>query len=271
MSVDELEYPGTPQHQKLLQQVVSYYAGDPRILSVIVFGSLGRGNWDRYSDLDLDIIIADGVTIDTIHELRRLCDSFTALSECAALIIPDGEDAGDIVLESLLELSIRYHQLQTTNPNIVSSMRVLSGQVGSEIIKAAGLANRQVEDRPLARLLDICVRYAVGTDVALQRKQLWGAIEIEHRMRNLLMELYAQTHGGIRPLQFFEAEASASLQTRIGATLPQYQMVSAQEALIHFLNILEQDMDLITGGQTQLTGAHREIVKRVRMRQADLK
>lgn len=90
-------------------------------------------------------------------------------------------------------------------------------------------------------------------------------------MRNLLMELYAQAHGGIRPLQFFEAEASASLQTRIGATLPQHQMVSAQEVLIHFLNILEQDTDLITGGQVQLTEAHREIVKRVRMRQADLK
>lgn len=266
-----LEYPGTPQHQKLLQQVVSYYAGDPRILSIVVFGSLGRGNWDRYSDLDLDIISADDITIDIMQELSQLCESFTAIDEHTALIIPNGEDAGDIVLESLLELSIRYHQLQTTSPNIVSSMRVLSGQVGSEIIKAAGLANLQVEDRPLARLLDMCVRYAVGTDVALQRRQLWGAIEIEHRMRNLLMELYAQAHGGIRPLQFFEAEASVSLQTRIGATLPQYQMVSAREALIHFLNILEQDMDLITGGQIQLTEAHREIVKRVRMRQADLK
>ena len=265
------EYPGTPQHQKLLQQVVSYYAGDPRILSVVVFGSLGRGNWDRYSDLDLDIIIADGVTIDTLHELRRLCDSFTAIGERVALIIPNGEDAGDIVLESSLELSIRYHQLQTTSPNIVSSMRVLSGQVDGEIIKMAGSANQQVKDRPLTRLLDMCVRYAVVTDVALQRRQLWGAIETEHRMRNLLMELYAQAHGGIRPLQFFEAEASASLQTRLDATLPQYQMVSAQKALSAFLDILEHDLDLFTDGQIQLTKAHREILKRVRMRQADLK
>src|SRR5260370_20778381 len=90
-------------------------------------------------------------------------------------------------------------------------------------------------------------------------------------MRNLLMELYAQAHGGIRPLQFFEAEASASLQTRIGATLSQYQMLSAQEALIHFLNILEQDMDLITGGPIQCTEAYREILQRLTMRQAGLK
>ncbi|HKF36018.1 MAG TPA: nucleotidyltransferase domain-containing protein [Ktedonobacteraceae bacterium] len=264
------EYPGTPQHQQLLQQVVSYYAGDPRILSVVVFGSLGRGNWDRYSDLDLDIIIADGITINIMQELSQLCESFTAIDEHAALIIPNGEDVGDIVLESLLELSIRYHQLQRTSPNIVSSMQVLSGQVDSEIIKVAGLANRQVKDRPLTRLLDMCVRYAVDTDVFLQRRQLWGAIETEHRMRNLLMELYAQAHGGVRPLQFFEAEASAPLQTRLGATLPQYQMASAQEALIHFLDILEQDVDLVTGGQIQLTAAHHEILKCVRMRQANL-
>jgi len=73
---------------------VSYYAGDPRILSIVVFGSLGRGNWDRYSDLDLDIISADDITIDIMQELSQLCESFTAIDEHAALIIPNGEDAG---------------------------------------------------------------------------------------------------------------------------------------------------------------------------------
>src|SRR5258708_29115556 len=106
-----LDYPGTPQHQQLLQQVVSYYAGDPRILSIVLFGSLGRGNWDRYSDLDLDIISADDITIDIMHELSQLCESFTAIYEHAALIIPNANDAGDIVLESFLALSIPYHQL----------------------------------------------------------------------------------------------------------------------------------------------------------------
>ena len=54
-------YPGTPQHQRLLKTIVIHYANDPRILAIIVFGSLGRGNWDPYSDLDLDVIIADGL------------------------------------------------------------------------------------------------------------------------------------------------------------------------------------------------------------------
>lgn len=56
--------PGTVQHQKILEIITSYYEDDPCVLAITIFGSLDRGNWDRYSDLDLDVVIADGVEID---------------------------------------------------------------------------------------------------------------------------------------------------------------------------------------------------------------
>ena len=262
--------PGTPRHQALLQATVSYYADDPRILAVAVFGSLGRGTWDRYSDLDLDIVIADGVEIDVVQELRRLCDAFASIAERVALIIPDGDDAGDVVLESLMELSIRYHPLHTTSPNIVDSVQVLAGRIDGAAIKAAGLANECVGDGPLGRVLDMCVRYAVGVDVALQRRQIWGAIELLHRMRGLLMELFARARDGVRAYHVFQAEADAVLQARLGATLPQYDMISARESLAQFLEILEHDLRQLTGRQVQLTEAHRRVLNLVRMRQAHL-
>ncbi len=83
-----LPYPGTPQHQKLLQAIVSHYSNDPRILAIIVFGSLGHGNWDPYSDVDLDIIIADTVPIDISKELEHLIYSFPDTLETGTLIIP---------------------------------------------------------------------------------------------------------------------------------------------------------------------------------------
>ena len=233
-----------------------------------VFGSLGRGTWDDYSDLDLDIVIADGVEVDVIQELRRLCDAFTSIGERVALIIPDGDDAGDVVLESLMELSIRYHPLHTTSPNIVDSIQVLAGRIDGAAIKAAGLANECVGDGPLGRVLDMCVRYAVGVDVALQRRQIWGAIELLHRMRGLLMELFARARNGVRAYHVFQAEADAVLQARLGATLPQYDMISARESLAQFLEILEHDLGQLTGGQVQLTEAHRKVLDLVRMRQA---
>src|SRR5436190_597415 len=50
--IDSAMLPGTPHHQALLERVVSHYQTDSRIIAVCLFGSLVRGNWDQYSDLD---------------------------------------------------------------------------------------------------------------------------------------------------------------------------------------------------------------------------
>ena len=157
-----LTYPGTPQHQALLTTIVSRYHQDPRVLAVVVFGSLGRGGWDALSDIDLDVVIADDTRIDVVNELRKLCTAFAPLGEHAALIVPDGEDAGDVVLKSLMQLSVRYHPLAETSPNIVSSMQVLAGVLDHAAIATAGEANRAVTEPPVGQLLDECVRYAVS-------------------------------------------------------------------------------------------------------------
>jgi predicted nucleotidyltransferase len=265
------DFPGTLQHQALLRSIVSYYEDDPRILAVAVFGSLGRGTWDCYSDLDLDVVIADEVEIDVDAELKQLTASFASIGESGALIVPDSDDAGDIVLKSLMEVSIRYHPLSTTSPNIVDSLRLLSGRIDQAAIEGAGLASRQMADEPLSQLLDRCVRYALEVDIALQRGQVWDAIELLHLMRKLLMELFSRTHGGQRAFHFFQAEADAGLQARLGATLPRYSLASAQESLLQFLDILQNDLEAVTEGRVQLTAGHAELLDAVGQRQARLK
>lgn len=264
-------YPGTPQHQTLLQAIVSCYANDPRIQAIVLFGSLARGNWDRYSDLDLDVVIGDGVVLNVYEELTRLCDSFAPLGEHPALIIPDGDDAGDLVLESLIELSVRYHPLSTTSPNIVDDMQLLAGRIDQTAIKAAGQANRHTNEDTLEQLLDRCVRYAVEADVALQRHRIWSAVDFLYRMRALVMELFANTRNGARPLLFFQATADAELQSHLGATLPSYDLRSVIESLEQFLDFLERDLDRLTQGQIQLHESQRQLLKQVRLRQMDLK
>ncbi|MBI5034644.1 MAG: nucleotidyltransferase domain-containing protein [Chloroflexi bacterium] len=259
------DYPGTPQHQALLQAIVAYYANDPRIQAIVLFGSLARGNWDRYSDLDLDVLIGDDVVVNVSEELTRLCNSFASLGERAALIIPDGDDEADIVLESLMELSIRYHPLRSTSPNIVDDMLVLTGRIDETAIKAAGNANRHASEDTFDALLDRCVRYAVETKVALQRGRLWSAIDFLHRMRALVMELYSRTHDGVRPLQFFQATADAELQSHLAATVPSYDLSSITKSLERFLDFLEHDLDRLTQGQMQLRENQRQLLKQVQL------
>jgi predicted nucleotidyltransferase len=259
-----VDYPGTAQHQALLKALVSRYESDPRILAVIVFGSLGRGTWDAYSDLDCDIVVADDVRIDALHELQSLDESFAALGERIALIVPDDDDAGDVQLESLMQLSIRYHPLAQTSPNIVESMKVLAGRVDHATIAAAGEANRNLANPPPSQLLDACVRYAVYANICLHRDQIWSTVEVLHRMRGLLMEMFAYAHGGERAYQFFQSEADKQVQARLGATLPSYNMAALRESLAKLLDILEDDLGYLTDGQVQLTNMHRAVLNRVR-------
>lgn len=257
------DYPGTLQHQALLRSIVSYYENDPRILAVAVFGSLSRGTWDCYSDLDIDIVIADRVQVDINAELRQLSTSFASINEQVALIIPNGNEAGDIVLKTLMRLSIRYHPLSTTSPNIIDSFQLLLGQIDPAAIEATGLANRHMDDEPLSRLLDRCVCYTVEVDIALQRGQVWAAVELLHRMRGLLMDLFTRTHHGRRAYHFFQAEANTGLQVRLGATLPRYGLTAVQESLLQFLDILKHDLESLTDGQVQLTVAQAEVLNSI--------
>ncbi len=266
----QYSYPGTTQHQAILRAIVDHYENDPRILAVAVFGSLGRGSWDEYSDIDLDVVIADQVNLDVIEELTRLCHAFLPLGEYCVMVIPDDVDAADVVFESLLQLSVRYHPLSTTSPNIVDSLQVLTGRIDHSLIAAAGTANRQPGES-LEQVLSRCVRYAAVADIALQRHRLWEAVEVLHRMRTLLMELYALTHGGQRPVQFFQANAGAELQTKLVHTLPQDSLGSVQTSLGQCLDILDRDLGHLTNGQIQLPDTYRKVLKAVRARQAHLK
>jgi len=256
-------FPGTKQHQALLNSVVGFYQNDPRVLAVIVFGSLGRGNWDDYSDADLDVIVANDIRIDVSDELKRLCESFAGLNERAAIIITDG-DEGDIILESLMQLSIRYHPLSETSPNIVDSMLILAGSLNEAEIAAAGNENRSQDATSLSRLLDRCVRYAVVANVEFQRKHFWAANEVLHRMRTLLMDIYAHTHGGYRGYQFFDLHAEKPFQQRLGATMPTFADHSLQESFERMLDIIESDLSCLSDGQLVLTTAQKAILDSVR-------
>ena len=268
LSTMSQNFPGTPQHQNLLSAIVSYYENDPRILAILVFGSLGRGNWDAYSDLDLDVVVADDVEISVGAELNQMLAALAAVDEPAGLIISNGRDAGDVVLKSLMEFSIRYHTLATTSPHIVDSFQIVAGRIDRAAIEAAGLANRYEDEEPLGQLLDKCVRHALEVDAAIQRGRIWAAVALLHYIRGRLMQLFTRTHGGQRAYQFFEANAAASLQARLGDTLPRYDFASVQASLMQILDILTHDLESLSDGQIQLTALHSEILDQIYLRQA---
>ena len=164
-----------------------------------------------------------------------------------------------------MQLSVRYHPLAQTSPNIIQSMKVLAGRLDHAAIAAAGEANRNTVKPPLSQLLDACVRYAAVASVCLQREQVWSAVEVLHRMRGILMELFARAHGGERAAQTFEAEADEILQARLGTTLPKADLISLRASLEELLDTIENDLGHLADGQVHLTGAQQAVLNRVRL------
>jgi predicted nucleotidyltransferase len=250
-----LALPGSSHNQALLQKILDFYAADKRVRAVILFGSLVRGNWDEYSDIDLDLVIADEVTLDAEAELKQLC----AFLGPVALIVPNGSDSGDVVLDSLLEFSIRYHPLSSTSPNIIDSMQVLAGSLDHAAIYAAGAANRKAAPGEPAGLLDECLRYTLEIDNALQRRNHWLALELLHRIRQRLMPVLAPPEV-LRSFTFFEQQAGSSLERKLAGLVATVDPGSQEQALSHLLTLL-QDTSLIP-----LTPAQQSILNAILQR-----
>ena len=277
----DIAYPGNAHHQRVLRAIVAAYAAAACVRAVAIFGSLARGNWDNASDLDLDVVIADGVQIEPIAELTALGEKLGAIGERAAVIVRKGADRGDVVLASLLEFSIRYHPLATTSPNIVESLRLLwrrdegAATLSDELVRAAGRANRMPDATETENALTLdtlvgeCMRHAIGAQRAMLRHRFWFAVEELHTMRSLLMEAFTLTHGGERDLHTFQALADPQLQAQLAQTLPNPALddfPSVQRALLAALDVLERDLSAYTTNRRTLTPGERDVLRQLRQR-----
>src|SRR5688572_26107257 len=90
--------PGTPHQQALLRTITYYYAHDPRVRAVVLFGSLARGTWDAFSDLDLVIMLADEHRVQLEDEIQHLTALLATSHETIACVDRDGDSAVDLML-----------------------------------------------------------------------------------------------------------------------------------------------------------------------------
>lgn len=254
---------GTAKHQAFIQDLIDFYADEDRILAILLFGSLARGNWDSYSDIDLDIVTKDDVLFDVRMELERLCKEIKRKQNLDAIIIT-AHDEADVVLSNLLEFSIRYHRLADTKPAILDSMILLAGTLPIEQIHIAGNANRNTHQANLTGLVDQCIRYTLELYYAILRQRLWMALEFLNRIRALLMQAFAITHNGVRPLQFFEENASFKLQERLKQLSPLPEMTAIKEALGELMKLLENELDLFSDNLYQLTSDQHSILEAIK-------
>lgn len=211
--------PGGRSHKALIGQLVDRYRGDDRIRAIVVFGSVGAGTWHELSDVDLDVVTEDGAEIVPAEEI-------TAVFGPRAVIVLAGPDAADIVLDSAEELSVRWHPLGTTSPNIAATARIVAGAISLPTLAAAGQANWSAPDEQ--RLLDTVVRDAVGAYKSLARGRRWEAVTAVERMRRSLTEL----RGGRDALRLDPAEPARALAAVLAEAEAGWDFGGRRQALL---------------------------------------
>lgn len=254
-----VDLPGTIRHQQVLQAILDFYAEDARIREVLLFGSLGRGDWDEYSDLDLDIIMVDSASIDARLELADLCASIKGEHGLEALVVADLEE-GDVVLSNLVEFSIRYHLLADTKPAILDSMRCLSGTLTLDQIRAAANQKYISEPEEMITTVNQCIRYSLQLHNAIMRQRLWISLELLQRIRGLLISMYSNSHGADRPVNFFDTHASPESRRLLARLVVEAELESVREAFTNTLSLLKDHLDSFSNGQYKLTEAQSRIL-----------
>jgi predicted nucleotidyltransferase len=199
---------GSSAHRSLIDHVVTHYRHDNRVRAVAVFGSVAAGTWHELSDVDFDIVTDDSARIAPAEEI-------TAIFGSRAVVVLTQADSADVVLDSLEELSIRWHPLRATSPNIASTVRVLAGQLTDRELAAAGEANRVQPDAE--QLLDAAVRDLIGARKALVRGRHWAAVVAIDRARRSLTQ-FCGHRDGLRLDPCEPASALAAVMAAMEAT-----------------------------------------------------
>lgn len=210
---------GSDAHRRLIAAVAEHYRDDQRVRAVVVFGSVGAGTWHELSDVDLDIVVEDDAAV-------RPADEVAALFGSAAVIALTGADSADVVLDDAAEVSIRWHALRDTSPNIRATARVVSGRVTESELSAAALASRVAPGE--RRLLDAMVRDAIGARKFLARGRRWEAVAAVERMRARLTELRGRRDG----LLLDPADPARALAAVLAEAAAEYDLGPARRALL---------------------------------------
>jgi hypothetical protein len=210
---------GSSAHRALIGHVVAHYQHDRRVRAVAVFGSVSAGTWHELSDVDFDIVISDDAQVVPADEVA-------ALFGARATVVLARGDSADVVLDSIEEVSVRWHTLGTTSPNITATVRVVAGRLTDADLVAAGEANRAEPD--VERILDTAVRDAIGARKALLRDRDWEATAAVERVRASLTALKGR-RDGLRLQPSSPAQALTALLAEIEAS---YELGPRRRALL---------------------------------------
>lgn len=256
-----MQLPGNKTHQKILQLLINLFQNDKNIQALIVFGSLGRGNWDDYSDLDLDAVVANDGREIVQSEIKKMLDMLSSSSFKIFTAFEEFPNEQVIILESLDRISIRFHILKDTKSAILDSMQVLYGKLTKEDIQR--VAVKKEEKVNLDLLNNKFLELAIYVPVSLKRNKLMNAAFFINKMRQTLIQIYIHTLDIDREFDF-ESKANITLVNDLRGTYGNCTNDEIKKSFNALLDIYKYKIGEISAGKLSLSGNQLEILNKVK-------
>ena len=180
------------QRQQVLDRVLAALETDERIAGVLVVGSDAVGFDDRYSDIDLSVVIAaEDQVLLAFREWRSRIERLLPVIHCLEAIYGPNNYLHGFLLEGFLEVDIGF----VSFANLVARRERWklafdrSGKI--EGIMQSSWQNRPQRDLRAGyfRRLDSVWHYITHVVIALKRNQPWKAMNYLEVIRNRTIEL----------------------------------------------------------------------------------
>ncbi len=256
-----MQLPGNKTHQKILQLFVNLFQNDKNIQAFIIFGSLARGNWDDYSDLDLDAIVTDDKKEIVQNEIKQMLQLLSTTGFNILTFFEEFPNEQVIILESLDRISIRFHLLKDTNSSILDSMQILSGNLTKdEIMKSTVKKENKVN---LSLLNNKFLELAIYVPLSLKRNKPMNAIFFINKMRQILIQIHNYSHKVEREFDF-ESNADVHLISDLRTTYGNCTNNDVKKAFSSLLNIYEHKIEEISAGKLTLSDNWLKILSKVK-------
>lgn len=255
-----MELPGNKIHKDILQTLFNSFKTDKNIRSFILFGSLARGNWDKYSDVDLDVIVKDVSTSLIRQTVENILTELKKNRIDIILYFEENTNEYVFIFNSLDRMSIRFHLLEDTHPFIIDSMKILYGDLTFDEIKKS--QNKKLTDEINYQLLNYkLLEHVIYTQLSIRRNQFINASFFLNKVRQILIEIYTQARN--KRLFEFEKIAEEDIKKEIISSYSYLNRESLEESLKILMSLYRNSINRISVGKILLTDKELEILDKV--------
>jgi hypothetical protein len=190
-----------PRLLHALDAAESHFRGDPRCLGMYLHGSIGRGETDAYSDIDVCAVIEDAHYEAVKGELRDLCER---LFGPVIIWLPEGEQPGYC---NFAFLFTRGDELLLTDFDIITRSKFLARNAPPDRIlwdRTGILQEVAQRERPLAavsahrlaHLIDTYWVYAYLDGKYWRRDDRYKLLYVQQTLAQLHIRLLNTLHHG---------------------------------------------------------------------------